>query len=212
MSLIDPADLRLHLGDGDAGRVVHIDGRIVELLGRHGQILPVLGTEGTGAERLAVDARFCREDAVGQLFLGHFEAEDGHRYLLLHGHAGGDVQCKAGLAHAGAGSQDDEVAAAQTGQDGIQQAEPGGDALVFVGIGAADLLQVGQRFHHAGRKGRQCAGIPPGADLVDALFGVFQQQVGVRFIARILQDILCHPHQLADQILFLHDLGIGLDV
>ena len=176
------------------------------------QILPVLTAEGTGAESLAVDACFRRKDTVGQLLLGHFQAENGHRHLLLHGNAGGNVQRKTGLAHTGAGSQNDEVAAAQAGQDGIQQAEAGGDALVLVGIRAADLLQVGQRLHHAGGKRGQRAGIPPGADLVDALLGVFQQQVSVRLIARVLQNVLGNAHQLAHQILFLHDLGIGLHI
>ena len=132
----------------------------MELFGGEGQILPVLSPERTGAEGLTVDARLRREDAVGQLLLGHFEAEDGHRHLLLHGDTGGDVQRKAGLTHTGAGGEDDEVAAAEAGEDGIQQAEAGRDALVLVGIGSADLLKIGQRLHHAGRKGRQCAGIP----------------------------------------------------
>ena len=76
------------------------------------QILPVLTAKGTGAESLAVDACFRRKDAVGQLLLGHFQAENGHRHLLLHGNAGGNVQRKTGLAHTGAGGQNDEVAAA----------------------------------------------------------------------------------------------------
>ena len=131
---------------------------------------------------------------------------------MLHGNAGGDVQRKTGLAHTGAGSEDDEVAAAKAGEDGVQQPEAGGDALVLVGVGAADLLQICQRLHHAGRKGRQGAGIAAGADLIDALLGVFQQQVGVGLVARVLQNVLCDPHQLAHQILFLHDLRIRLDV
>ena len=138
--------------------------------------------------------------------------ENGHRHLLLHGHAGSDVQRETGLAHTGAGSEDDEVAAAKAGEDGVQQPEAGGDALILVGVGAADLLQICQRLHHAGRKGRQGAGIAAGADLIDALLGVFQQQVGVGLVARVLQNILCDTHQLAHQILFLHDLRIRLDV
>ena len=184
----------------------------MQFFGGEGQILPVLGPERTGAERLTVDARFSGEDAVGQLFLRHFEAEDGHRHLLLHGHAGRDVQRETGLAHTGTGSEDDEVAAAKAGEDGVQQPEAGGDALVLVGVGAADLLQICQRLHHAGRKGRQGAGIAAGADLIDALLGVFQQQVGVGLVARVLQNVLCDTHQLAHQILFLHDLRIRLDV
>ena len=131
---------------------------------------------------------------------------------MLHGHAGGDVQRKAGLAHTGAGRKDDEVAAAKTGEHRIQQAEPGGDALVFIRIRAADLLQVGQGLHHAGGKRRQRAGIAAGADLINTLLRVFQQQISVRLISGILQDVLCHPHQLAHQILFLHDLGVGLHI
>ena len=94
----------------------------------------------------------------------------------------------------------------------VQQAEPGGDALVLVGIRAADLLQVGQRLHHAGGKRGQRAGIPPGADLVNALLRIFQQQVSVRFIACVLQNVLGNAHQLAHQILFLHDLGVCLHI
>ena len=153
------------------------------------QILPVLTAKGTGTESLAVDACFRRKDAVGQLLFGHFQAENSHRHLLLHGNAGGNVQRKTGLAHPGAGGQNDKVAAAQAGQNSIQQAETGGNALVLVGIRAADLLQVGQRLHHAGGKRGQRAGIPPGADLVDALLRIFQQQVRVRLIARLATPI-----------------------
>ena len=184
----------------------------MEFFSSQRQILPVLGAQGAGAESLAVDAGLGGQDAVGELLLGHFQAEDGHRHLLLHGHAGGDVQRKTGLAHAGAGGQDDQVTAAKARQHRVQQAEPGGDALVLVGIRAADLLQVGQGLHHAGGKRGQGAGIPAGADLVDALLGIFQQQVGVRLVPGVLQDILGHVHQLAHQILFLHDLGVGLHV
>ena len=210
--LVHPADLGFHLGDGDARGVIHINGRVMELLGGKGQVLPVLRPEGAGAERLAVDAGLRREDPVGQLLLGHFEAENGHRYFLLHGYTGGNVQRKTGLAHTGAGSQNNKVAAAKAGEHGVQQAEACRDTLVLIGIRAADLLQIGQRFHHAGRKGRQGAGIPPGADLINALLGVFQQQVRVRLVARILQDIFRHTHELADQIFFLHDLGVGFHI
>ena len=58
--LIDPADLCLHLGDGDARGVVHIDRCVVQLFGGEGQILPVLSPERTGAEGLTVDARLRR--------------------------------------------------------------------------------------------------------------------------------------------------------
>ena len=184
----------------------------MQLFGGQRQILPVLGAQRTGTEGLTVDTSLRREDTVGQLLLGHFQTEDGHRHLLLHGHAGGDVQRKTGLAHTGAGGENDEVAAAKAGEDGVQQPEAGGDALVLVGIRAADLLQIGQRFHHAGRKGRQGAGIAAGADLIDALLGVFQQKVGVRLVPGVLQNVLGYPHQLAHQIFFLHDLGISLYV
>ena len=40
---------------------------------------------------MTVDAGLGGKDAVGQLFLGHFQTEDRHRDLLLHGHTGGDV-------------------------------------------------------------------------------------------------------------------------
>ena len=184
----------------------------MQFFGGKGQIFPVLGAQGTGAECLTVDAGLGRKDAVRELFLGHFQAENGHRHLLLHGHAGSDVQRETGLAHTGAGSEDDEVAAAKAGEHRIQQAEACGDALVFVRIRAADLLQVGQGLHHAGGKRCQCAGIAAGADLINALLRVFKQQVGIRLISGILQDVLCNTHQLAHQILFLHDLGIGLHV
>ena len=102
--------------------------------------------------------------------------------------------------------------AAEAGEHGVQQAEACRDALVLIGIRAADLLQVGQCLHHTGGKRGQCAGIPPGADLVDALLGVFQQQVSVRLIARVLQNVLGNAHQLAHQILLLHDLGVSLHI
>ena len=205
MILIHPADLGLHLGDGNTGGVIHIDRCIVQFFSRQSQILPVLGAQRTGTEGLTVDTGLRREDTVSQLLLGHFQTEDSHRHLLLHGHAGGDVQRKTGLAHAGTGCQNDQIAAAKAGKHGVQQTEAGGDALVLVGIRAADLLQVGQRLQRG-----QGAGIAAGADLVDALLGVFQQKVGVRLVPGVLQDVLGDTHQLTHQIFFLHDLGVGL--
>ena len=37
-----------------------------------------------------------------------------------------------------------------------------------------------------------------------------QQKVGVRLVPGVLQNVLGYPHQLAHQIFFLHDLGVGL--
>ena len=108
----------------------------MQLFGGQRQIFPVLGAQCAGTEGLTVDTGLRREDTVRQLLLGHFQTEDSHRHLLLHGHAGGDVQRKAGLAHTGTGCQNDQIAAAKAGKHGIQQTEAGGDALVLVRIRA----------------------------------------------------------------------------
>ena len=117
-----------------------------------GQVVPIRGGQRAGPEGVAVYPRLGGEDAVGELLLAHFQAENRHRHPLLFRHIGGDVQRKAGFAHAGAGGQDHQVRAAKAGQDGVQVGEPGGDAAVLVLVGAADLLQAHQRFHNGGGK------------------------------------------------------------
>src|SRR5206468_9561351 len=66
--------------------------------------------------------------AEHELLLAHLQAEEPDRAFLAHGGMLGDVQREAGLANAGAGGENDEVAALEARGEGVEVLEPGADA------------------------------------------------------------------------------------
>ncbi|MPM98008.1 hypothetical protein SDC9_145189 [bioreactor metagenome] len=93
---------------------------------------------------------------------------------MLFGHIDRDVQCKAGFAHAGAGGQNNQVAAPKAGEHFVKVSKPGGDAKVLFSVRAGYFLQgvisvddrAGNRLHRAL--------VAPGTDFVDLLLRTFQ--------------------------------------
>jgi hypothetical protein len=57
----------------------------------------------------------------------HFQGEQGDAGAVLHSGVAGDIEGQAGLAHAGAPGDDDEVRALEPGEELVQAGEAGGD-------------------------------------------------------------------------------------
>ena len=74
--VFEPPHLRLHLGDGDAGGVVHIDMGAREPLGGDRQLLPLLLLEVAGAHLIRRDQRVGTEHTGDQLGIAHLQRED----------------------------------------------------------------------------------------------------------------------------------------
>ena len=208
--LIDAADLRLHLRDGDIRRIVQINMGLGQHLGRAGQVLPVRRGEPAGAEGLAVDGRLAGEDAADELVLCHFKAEHGHGHILLFRHVGRDVQSKRGFAHTGTGREDDQVRTAQAREHGVQIIKACGNAQIFIFIGTGDLLQMSIGVDDDAADGRERRGIASRANFINFLFRALQQQVGVCFLSCLLQNGLGRIHQLTHTVFFRDNLHIGV--
>ena len=58
--------------------------------------------------------------------MAHLQAEDERRLLLTHGRVGGEVEGEGGLAHGGAGPDDDQRVGLQTRQEFVEVDEAGG--------------------------------------------------------------------------------------
>ena len=89
--------------------------------------------ERSRCESMRGDAR---QEAQDQLLLAHLQAEDADRLALADGGVLGDVEGEAGLADAGPGGQDDEVARLEAGGQLVQVREARRDAddLAAVGV------------------------------------------------------------------------------
>ena len=128
---------------------------------------------------MAVNVCRAGKDAVGQLLAGHFQAENDGRHLLLTCHVGGNVQRKGGLAHTGAGCQNDQVGASQPGQHSVQIGKARGDAGKLIAVSTAELLHGVDDLKDGFPDGLDARLVAPAADLVNFLFGAFQQQVRI---------------------------------
>ena len=74
--------------------------------------------EGARAGALHVDTRVRAQHAHGNLLAGHLQAEHGDGFVFVRG-VGRDVDGKAGLAHAGAGADQHQLAAMQAGEQAV---------------------------------------------------------------------------------------------
>ena len=204
--LVDGADLRLDLRHRNAGGIVHIDGCVIQKRRSLGKIVPVGVVQTAGTECLAVDVGSAGKDTVGQLFAGHFQAENDGWNLLLTRHVGGDVQREGGLAHTGAGGQNDKVRTAQAGKHGVQVVETCGDAGELVAVGTAQLLHGVDNFQDGFPDGLDAGFIAAAADVINLLFGAFQQHVGILAGGCLAQNAAGGFDQAAGLVLFPDDL------
>ena len=133
---LEAASLGPQLHRADVGRVVDEDRRVRKGLHRRRDAGEVQLLQEAGPQPLRVDRGDARQQAQDQLLLAHLQAEDADRLALANGRVLGDVEREAGLADAGPGGQDDQVAGLEAGGQLVQVREARGDAddLAAVGV------------------------------------------------------------------------------
>ena len=208
--VLDPPQLCLDIRHRGDGVVIHVYLGGGQGLGGLCQVHPVVVGEGAGEQLLQFHQRLGGKEPLGQLLLAHLQGEDGHRLARLFGHVAGDVQGKGGLAHAGAGGDEDKVRLVQPGDHGVQQLIPGGEPQVILPVLPADALEVVVGLHQHLGQGEDGAHLPPLADVVDALLGKLQQFHGVGLgVEGVVHHLPAGGDEAAQVVLFLDDGGVG---
>ena len=125
--LLEAAQLGVHLGDGDDGRVVDVEIEAVQLA-RGGHQAALFGFRLLAeADAADIDAGFRREEAMDELVVGHLNREDGDARVLGDRRVAGEVEEDGRLADARTGGADDEVGALEAAEQGIEVHEAGAD-------------------------------------------------------------------------------------
>ena len=89
---------------------------------------PFFLLQSSCAEPAAFNPHFHGEQAVGELFLAHLQAEDTYRHLVELGHVLGNVQHDRCLSHRRPAGHDDQITALEPLGDGIEVIEVAGNA------------------------------------------------------------------------------------
>ena len=142
-----------------------------------GEVVPVGFGESAGADAFEGDVGFGGEEALAELEVGHFEAEEEDGAALVGGGVAGDVEGEGGFADGGAGAEDDEVAGLEAGELGVEVDEAGGEAGAGV-AGAAEVFDVGEAFGEDLVEGADGVGEDVLADGEDACDSAWSTVVG----------------------------------
>src|SRR5680860_1592105 len=76
----------------DGSRIIYVDGSGVQGSTGSRELTPSGSFKRPMSEPVAVHAGFSAHHPLHKLHLGHFQTEDGHALLLIHGHVPGYVQ------------------------------------------------------------------------------------------------------------------------
>ena len=156
----------------------------------------------------AVDPGIHGDETVAQRFFGHFQRENDHALVFLHGHVLGDVQCESGLTHGRTRRDDDEVGLVQAVHPLVQILEVGGDAgqraASFAGF--LDGLEVrAQHVLHVGILRR----LLRFRDVEDRRFRVVHDFIRVElFLVALFDDAGRRRDQPPQHRLFGNDAGV----
>src|SRR6185295_7666652 len=201
--------LRSDLEEGRVRRVVDeergVRGRAHDLV----NLRPLLVRESARAQARERDVGLRAEDAQSQLLLAHLEREDPHRPLLADRHVLGDVERQAGLAHARARRDDDQVAAVQAVGDPVEVGEPCRDADQRR---AGPLLELLERLVEDGRERDEAALDRLLAEPEDRLLGAPERGGGLEpAVQAVFDDPRRGVDQPAADRALLDDLDVGVD-
>ena len=87
---------------------------------RLGHFPPIFAAQVARSKSMGVHVRQRGKQAHKQRFLGHFQAEDGHRGLLADGNILGDIEREGRLPHRGPRREDDQFRRLQPGSQAIE--------------------------------------------------------------------------------------------
>ena len=188
-----------------SGRVIDIDRRFGQPAGCHRQARKVPFRQIPGTNFGVVHASFRAQHPHHQLFFRHFERENPHCGLRLHGDVLGNVQDKGGFAHARAGRDNHQVRGLEPCRFLVKVQETGRNAgHQFLAL--VQLFDGLDRVHnHIPDLGKGRAN-PLLGHVKDQPFGFIQKPLHV-FLAGIgpTDDFPGHVNQTAQDGLFLHD-------
>ena len=207
------AQPRLHLRDGDAGRVIQKNRRFAQDAGGKRNPSPLVRRQVAHPQLFTGDARLGREQAVDHLLPGHLQVEDRNRTMLLDRDVARDIQSEACLSHAGAGSHNDEVGFVEPGRDLVEGADPRRDPDKLIALIGGELIEhfIVAREHLLDRD--QAAGLLALPDIVNPLLRRVQKhgRFGSR-IHRLIHNLPGRFDQGADIAFFPDDAGIMRDI
>jgi hypothetical protein len=179
---------------------------------RFGHALPVFSTEMPAAEFVSINLRDGSHQALQQRFLGHFQAEHGHRQSSTDGDILGEIQGQGGFALRGPGREDNQLRRLQAGEQLVELAVArgdAGDALPF----PEDSFQAIKALVNNILDGEQAGFDAIFSQRKDAGFRVVKDGVSAIFaFESALLDIVGGVNQVAENRLFFDDARIVLHV
>ena len=206
------AGLGTQFEDGERRRVVHVERGVYQVAQLVVQLLPLVVGQLTTLDLLARYLADVRYQTVHQLHVAHFEREQGHGIVIVHGNVLGHGQHEGRLTHSRTGSDDDEVGVlparghlVQLREAALQSAQTVGTRgrllyqLVGLGDDGVDLRVV--LLHVLLR------------DFEELSFGLLHQVVHVeRLVERFRLDVAGEGDELTRQRLLRDDAGVILDM
>ena len=108
------------LEDGEARRVVHVDGRVVEVFDFILQLFPLVLLQSAALDLIAWQLADVNDEAVHELHVAHLEREHSHGHLERDRHVARHREHEGRLAHRRAGGDNDEVGVLPAGGDLVQ--------------------------------------------------------------------------------------------
>ncbi len=175
------------------------------------QLFVVFAAQEAFLQPLLVDPGLRGQHAAQQRLLAHLQAEDGHNGAVVDGRILGDVDGQGGLAHRGAGGDDDQLALLQAAGHAVEFGEVGGQAgnlaallVQIVDIPEGVLDDLVERLKAVGEALL--------ADLHQLRFGGAEDfKRGFALVGGAGDGHGADAHQLAQQALVLDDADVLLD-
>ena len=209
---VQPPRLRADLEHPHVAGVVHPQRRRRQALGGLEDLRPALLGHAPLAQLLALDPRLRGDEPLGQLGLGHLQAEQRHGLAVLDGGVLGDVADERALAHRGAGGDDDQVARLKAAGDLVEVLEPGRrpgqrGALDREAVQLVELL-----VEHLFDRAEVLLAVVAG-DLEHRLLGLLDELARRGAMAEhALLDLIRGPQQPPQQRVLAHDLRVAAGV
>ncbi len=119
------AGLRAQLEDADVARVVDVERRGGEALGRLDDLRPAVGADASLAQVVAVQLRLRGDEALRELGLRHLEREERDRLVEVDRGVLRDVGDERALSHRRARGEDDQVAGLEAAGELVDVVEAG---------------------------------------------------------------------------------------
>src|SRR5215472_9413298 len=209
--IFEAARLRTHFNDRYTRRVIDVEARLHQALGRTGQLVFVFAGDEAGAEAVRVYPRVRRQHTHQKRFFRHFERKYADYLVAQYRSVLGNVHGQRCLTHGRAGSNDDKVRRLQAAGHLVQQGVVGGKPSNFLSASIEfveraegitdDRRNVGEAFAQSV--------LGEGEDL---LFGKVDDIFGILGVLDSTSDsVLSKGDQATQHRLVAHDANIMLD-